>query len=110
MQIFRTVGAARVTVANNVGTVTYGSGKLALTSFAPVVIADGTANVAITVTLASSDITPVRDQILLIANSDIKIAMIDTAGTGTDTSVGSSTASGSTTGGSAGSGGAGSSY
>ena len=110
MQIFRTVGADRVTVANNVGTVTYGSGKLALTSFAPVVISDGTANIAITVTLASSDITPVRDQILLIANSDIELAMVDTAGTGTDTSVSSTTASGSTTGGSAGSGGAGSSY
>ena len=110
MQIFRTVGADRVTVANNVGIVTYGSGKVALTSFAPVVISDGTSNVAITVTLASSDITPVRDQILLIANSDIGLAMVDTAGTGTDTSVGSSTASGSTTGGSAGSGGAGSSY
>ena len=65
---------------------------------------------AITVTLASSDVTPIRDQILLIANSDIKLAMVDTAGTGTDTSVGSSTASGSTTGGSAGSGGVGSSY
>ena len=110
MQIFRTVGADRVTVANNVGTVAYGSGKIALTSFAPVVISDGTSNVAITVTLASSDITPVRDQILLIANSDIGLAMVDTAGTGTDTSVGSSTASGSTTGGSAGSGGAGSNY
>ena len=30
MQIFRTVGADRVTVANNVGTVTYNIGKVAL--------------------------------------------------------------------------------
>ena len=58
----------------------------------------------------SSDVTPIRDQILLISNSDITIAMVDTAGTGTDTSVSSTSASGSTTGGSAGSGGAGSSY
>ena len=110
MQVFRTLGASRVTVANNVGTVTYNTGKIALTTFAPVTISDGSANVNITVTLASSDITPVRDQILLISNSDIKIAMVDTAGTGTDTSVSSTSASGSTTGGSAGSGGAGSSY
>tara|TARA_B100000959_G_C14989861_1_gene627331 strand:+ start:2606 stop:4492 length:1887 start_codon:yes stop_codon:yes gene_type:complete len=110
MQVYRTVGASRVTVANNVGSVTYGSGKVALTTFAPVVISDGSANVAITVTLASSDVTPIRDQILLISNSDITIAMVDTAGTGTDTSVSSTSASGSTTGGSAGSGGAGSSY
>ena len=110
MQVFRTLGASRVTVANNVGTVTYNTGKIALTTFAPVTISDGSANVNITVTLASSDITPVRDQILLISNSDIKIAMGDTAGTGTDTSVSSTSARGSTTGGSAGSGGAGSSY
>ena len=110
VQIYRTLGASKVTVANNVGSITYPTGKIALTSFAPTVITDGTANVSITVTLASSDITPVRDQILLIANSDITISMIDTAGTGTDTSVSSTSASGSTTGGSGGSGGAGSSY
>ena len=41
MQVFRTLGASRVTVANNVGTVTYNTGKIALTTFAPVTISDG---------------------------------------------------------------------
>jgi len=111
IQVFRTVGADKVVVANNVGTLTYSTGRMALTTFSPTAIADGTSNVQVTATLASSDITPVRDQILLIANSDIRITMIDTSGRGTNTAVPSSTASGSTSGGSAGSGGStGSSY
>ena len=60
--------------------------------------------------MASSDITPIRDQILLITNNDISVTMSDTAGTGTSTAVTSTAASGSTSGGSSGSGGSGSSY
>ena len=110
MHVYRTSGADRVVVANNVGTVTYSSGKIALSNFKPLEVTDGTANVSITVALASSDITPQREQILLISNSDINITMSDTAGTGTDTAVTSTTASGATSGGSSGGGGTGSSY
>ena len=110
MQVYRTSGADRIVVANNVGTVTYSSGKIALSNFKPLEVTDGTANVSVTVALASSDITPQREQILLISNSDINITMSDTAGTGTDTAVTSTTASGATSGGSSGGGGTGSSY
>ena len=110
LQVYRTTGATRITVANNVGTVDYTSGKVSLTTFKPISITSGLANVDVTVVLASSDITPFREQILLIANTDISISMVDTAGTGTDTSVSSTTASGSTSGGSSGGGGLTGSY
>ena len=87
LQVFRTSGATRVVVANNVGTVNYTSGQVSLTTFAPNAIADGTANVSVTVVPSSNDVTPFREQILLIANNDISISMIDTSGTGRDTAV-----------------------
>ncbi len=95
---------------DDVGTVTYGSGKVALAGFKPISIGDGTANLSITVALASSDVTPVRDQILLITNNNITVSMVDTFGTGTSTTKSSSTVSGSTSGGVSGGGGSGSSY
>ena len=66
----------RIIVANNVGTVTYGSGVVALAGFKPVTIGDGTANLAVTVALASSDVVPVRDQILLITNNNITVSSL----------------------------------
>ncbi len=73
MQVYRTVGANRVIVANNVGTVNYTSGLVSLSNFKPTLITDGTANVEVTIALASSDITPIRDQILLITNNNISV-------------------------------------
>jgi hypothetical protein len=110
LQVYRSIGTTRVIVANNVGTVTYSSGVVALAGFKPVAIADGTANLSITVALASSDVTPVREQILLITNNNITVSMVDTSGTGTSTEGTSSTTSGATSGGTSGSGGSGSSY
>ena len=110
LQVYRTTGSTRIIVANNVGTVTYGSGSVNLAGFRPISIGDGTANLSVTVALASSDVVPVRDQILLITNNNITVSMKDTYGTGTSTTQGSSVASGSTGGGSSGSGGSGSSY
>ena len=72
-------------MVNNVGTVTYNSGNVGLTTFKPTTITDGTSNVSVTVTLDSNDITPLREQILLISNNDISITMIDTGGTGQTT-------------------------
>ena len=111
LQVYRTSGGNRIIVANNVGTVTYGTGVVALAGFKPVTITDGTANLSITVALASSDVTPVRDQILLITNNNITVSMVDTFGTGTSTTGSTSSAtSGATSGGTSGSGGSGSSY
>ena len=110
LQVYRTIGTTRVIVANNVGSVTYTSGQVALAGFKPVAIGDGTANLSVTVALASSDVVPVRDQILLITNNNITVSMVDTYGTGTSTTGSSSTVSGSTAGGTSGSGGSGSSY
>ena len=87
LQVYRTVGADRIIVANNVGGITYSSGNVALTTFKPTAIADGSANVTVTTALSSNDVKPLREQILLIANGDITIAMVDTLGTGKDTTV-----------------------
>ena len=87
LQVFRTSGADRVVVANNVGTVTYGTGVVALTSFAPTAISDGTSELSVTVEPESNDVKPYREQILLIANSDISLSMVDTSGTGKSTVV-----------------------
>jgi len=97
LQVFRTSGASTIVVANNVGTVTYASGNVALSSFKPIVIADGTANVEVTVSLESNDISPLREQILLISNNDITISMFDTGGSGTATSISNTTTSTTTT-------------
>ena len=97
LQVFRTSGASTIVVANNVGTVTYASGNVALSSFKPIVIADGTANVEVTVSLESNDISPLREQILLISNNDITISMFDTGGSGTATSISNTTTSATTT-------------
>ena len=93
LQVFRTSGADRIVVANNVGTVSYASGNVALTTFKPTGITDGSSNVSITVTLNSNDIQPLREQILLISNNDISITMIDTGGTGQNTAVTNTTSS-----------------
>ena len=87
LQVFRTSGADRVVVANNVGTVTYGTGVVALTSFAPTAISDGTTKLSVTVEPESNDVKPYREQILMIANSDISLSMVDTSGTGKATIV-----------------------
>ena len=97
LQVYRTSGADRIIVANNVGSVTYSSGNVALTTFKPTAIADGTANVEVTVTLSSNDIRPLREQILLISNNDITVSMIDTGGTGQNTAVDATTTSVTTT-------------
>ena len=97
LQVYRTSGADRIIVANNVGSVTYASGNVALTTFKPTAIADGTANVEVTVALSSNDIRPLREQILLISNNDITVSMIDTGGTGQNTAVDATTTSVTTT-------------
>ena len=91
LQVYRTSGADRIVVANNVGVVSYTSGNVALTTFKPTAITSGVANVDVTITLDTNDISPLREQILLIANSDITISMYDTGGVGSNTTVSTTT-------------------
>ena len=91
LQVYRTTGTDRIIVANNVGAVSYTSGNVALTTFKPTAITSGAANVDVTITLDSNDISPLREQILLIANNDITISMYDTGGVGSNTTVSTTT-------------------
>ena len=72
---------------NNVGTITYHSGKVELKSFKPIAIGSETTGnttpLEVTVTPASADILPLREQIILIESGDVNITMLDDAGTGT---------------------------
>ena len=97
LQVFRTSGASKIVVANNVGTLTYASGNVALTTFKPIVISDGTSNVDVTVSLESNDVSPLREQILLISNNDITVSMFDTGGSGGSTSVSNTSTTTTTT-------------
>ena len=91
LQVYRTSGTDRIIVANNVGAVSYASGNVALTTFKPTAITSGAANVDVTITVDTNDISPLREQILLIANSDITISMYDTGGVGSNTTVSTTT-------------------
>lgn len=86
VQVYRTVGTDRIIVNNDVGNIHYGSGKISLTAFAPVSIASATTSnttpLAVTVTPSSSDVLPLREQIILIQDSDVTITMLDDSGTG----------------------------
>ena len=97
LQVFRTSGSSKIVVANNVGAITYSSGNVALTTFKPIAITDGTANVDVTVSLESNDVSPLREQILLISNNDITISMFDTGGSGSSAEVSNTSTSTTTT-------------
>ena len=87
IQVYRTSGLNRILVDNDVGTMTYGSGKLALLGFAPVAIGSAssgnTTPLSVYITPSSSDVLPLREQIILIEDADISVTMVDDAGTGT---------------------------
>ena len=87
VQVYRTSGEERIVVNNNVGTITYLTGKMSLTSFNPIVISSETTGnttpMEVYITPASSDVNPLREQIILIESADVSITMLDDAGTGT---------------------------
>ena len=87
VEVYRTSGEDRIIVNNNVGTVNYLTGKISLTSFKPIVIGSETTGnttpLEVYITPASSDVNPLREQIILIESGDITITMLDDAGTGT---------------------------
>ena len=100
LQVYRTSGEERILVDNNVGSITYISGKVELKSFKPIAIGSETTGnttpMEVFVTPASSDILPLREQIILIESGDVNITMLDDAGTGTYVKGSISTTDGST--------------
>ena len=86
--------------ANNVGTVTYSVGQINLTGFLPeaigTIITGNTEPMTVSVIPASSDIKPVREQILLMEDNDITVTMLDDSPSGTYISGVHSTVDGST--------------
>ena len=87
VEVYRTSGEDRIIVNNNVGTVNYLTGKISLTSFKPLVIGSETTGnttpLEVYITPASSDVNPLREQIILVESGDVSITMLDDAGTGT---------------------------
>ena len=87
VQVYRSSGEERIIVDNNVGAITYLTGKMELKNFKPISIgSDTTGNTTpmeVFVTPASADILPLREQIILIEPADVTITMLDDAGSGT---------------------------
>ncbi len=100
VQVYRTSGENRILVDNDVGEIIYGSGKMSLLGFAPVAIgSDTTGNTTaldVYVTPSSSDVLPLREQIILIEDADITVTMVDDSGTGTYVQGATSSADGTT--------------
>ena len=97
-RIYYLSGADKVILSATAGTVTYSNGYISITSFLPDSFSGST--IDFTITPASNDLVPVRNQIFEIANTNITIVMQDDAGTGTSTTATttSSTTTGTTTG------------
>jgi hypothetical protein len=87
IQVYRKFGIDRILVANNIGTITYSIGQINLTGFLPeaigTVITGNTEPMTVSIIPASSDIKPVREQILLMEDSDISVTMLDDSPSGT---------------------------
>ena len=105
IRVTRVVNGTKLVIANNVGSVNYTLGTINLVSFSPKALTGDTLD--ITVTPASSDIAPVREQILLIEAEDVTVTTIadSTSTLGSVTTSATTATSGSGSGGSAGSGG-----
>ncbi|MBT4698134.1 hypothetical protein HOB76_07695 [Candidatus Woesearchaeota archaeon] len=97
-RIYYLSGADKVVLSETAGTVAYSNGYISITSFMPDSF-DGS-TVDFTITPASNDLVPVRNQIFEIANTNITIVMQDDAETGTSTTstITSSTTTGTSTG------------
>lgn len=102
LRVVKIIAGTTTEVANNIGTVNYTAGTLNLVNFNPNSITGNTINII--VTPAQSDVTPIRDQILIIDTNDVTVTATadQIEATGTVVSDSSSTIA---AGGSAGSGG-----
>ena len=104
LRVVKTIAGVRTEISNNIGTVDYTAGTLSLVNFNPNSITGNT--VDITITPASSDVTPIREQILLIDTNDVTVTATTDQIEATGTVVSDSTTT-VAAGGSAGSGGSG---
>lgn len=77
IRVYRKVGTTNVAVAANVGTIDYNSGTIVLNDFIPTAFLDGGVELRVTATPASSDILPLRGQIVTIRDEDITLNLID---------------------------------
>ena len=73
IRIFRRVEQAVFGVSQNIGTIDYTTGKIILTDFNPNAIAAGGVTLKIFATPASTDILPLRGQIVSIRDEDITV-------------------------------------
>ena len=97
-RIYYLSGSDKVILSETAGTVTYSNGYISITSFMPDSFDGSTLD--FTITPATNDLVPVRNQIFEIANTNITIVMQDDAETGTSTiaTTTSSTTTGTATG------------
>ena len=98
LRIFYLSGSDKVILSNTAGTVTYSNGFISISSFKPDSFLGATLD--FTITPAQNDLTPIRNQIFEIANTNISITMQDDTSTGTTTATETtaSTTTGTTTG------------
>jgi hypothetical protein len=98
LRIFYLSGSDKVILSNTAGTVTYSNGFISISSFKPDSFLGATLD--FTITPAQNDLTPIRNQIFEIANTNISITMQDDTSTGTTTAAETtaSTTTGTTTG------------
>jgi hypothetical protein len=98
LRIFYLSGSDKVILSNTAGTVAYSNGFISISSFKPDSFLGATLD--FTITPAQNDLTPIRNQIFEIANTNISITMQNDASTGTTTSTEttSSTTTGTSTG------------
>lgn len=79
IRIFRMVDGKKEILFNDQGTIDYKSGKIVLQSFNPSSYI-GT-SLDITITPEIQDVKPLREQVVLISESNLSISMIDNSGT-----------------------------
>jgi len=98
LRIFYLSGSDKVILSNTAGTVAYSNGFISISSFKPDSYVGATLD--FTITPAQNDLTPIRNQIFEIANTNISITMQNDASTGTTTATEttSSTTTGTSTG------------
>ena len=101
LRIFFLSGSDKVILSNTAGTVTYSNGFISISSFKPDSFVGATLD--FTITPAQNDLTPIRNQIFEIANTNISITMQDDTSTGTTTTTAAETTASTTTGTSTGS-------
>jgi len=101
LRIFFLSGSDKVLLSNTAGTVSYANGNISISSFKPDSFLGATLD--FTITPAQNDLTPVRNQIFEIANTNITITMQDGQSTGTTSTSSTETTASTTTGTSTGS-------